>query len=105
MLSRSILVARHGSRLNPNYPRVRGCAFILVRIAKVETQYSARAVAVEDRMITERFNSRTMANMEVALEWGVSGSLAPAVRNTKPVGLSPAKSSNAPIAVTPPWVG
>jgi len=28
----------------------------------------AGAIAVEDRMITERFNSRTMANMEVALE-------------------------------------
>jgi len=31
-------------------------------------QYLAGAIAVEDRMITERFNSRTMANMEVALE-------------------------------------
>ena len=41
-------------------------------------------------MITDSFNSRTMFDMEVALEQGrILFRLA--VRNTRPVGLSPAK--------------
>jgi hypothetical protein len=50
-------------------------------------------------MIAESFDSRTLANMEVALERACRV-FQLGLRNTGFVGVSPGKSSNAPNAVT-----
>jgi hypothetical protein len=50
-------------------------------------------------MIAESFDSRTLANMEVALEWACKG-LSIGAEDTGFVGVSPGKSSNVPNAAT-----